>query len=149
MNLSDMIVTMSQASEIEQPGLFPFPFDLHVIFACIALVFMVFQFCREKKPYQLIMAVAIPFSLVIWLSENRTLFYTVGIVEAVLFLAAFVTAIIFRKKDNENAEDADENDTSSEKTAEEESSEEEPASEIQAADEAPAEAEESGEATES
>lgn len=130
MNLSDMLITMSQASEIEQPGLFPFPFDLHVGFACIALVFLVFQFYRERKPYQLIMAIAIPLSLVIWLSENRTLFYAIGIVEAVLLLSAFVTAIIFRKKDTGSQEESsNKNDDVAEKS--------EASTETQAADEAP------------
>lgn len=109
MNLSDMLITMSQASEIEQPGLFPFPFDLHVGFACIALVFLVFQFFRERKPYQLIMAVAIPLSLAIWLSDNRTFFYAIGITEAILLLAAFVTAIVFRKKSVDSTEESTEN----------------------------------------
>lgn len=119
MNLSDMLVTLSQTSEIEQPGLFPFPFDMHVIFSCIALVFMAFQFFRERKPYQLIMAVAIPFSLVIWLSESRTLFFAVGIVEGILLLAAFITAIIFRNKDK--APENDSNDKTNESAAAEES----------------------------
>lgn len=99
MNLSDILITMAQAPEIEQPSLFPFPFDLHILFVCISTLFLAFQFYREKKPYQLIMCIAIPISLAIWLSENRTLFYAIGIAEAVLLLAAFVTAVIFRKKE--------------------------------------------------
>ena len=46
------------------------------------------------------MAVAIPFSLIIWLSSGKTLFYTVGIVEAILLVAAFVTSIVCRKKES-------------------------------------------------
>lgn len=126
MNLSDMLITMSQASEIEQPGLFPFPFDLHVIFVCVATLFLAFQFYKERKPYQLIMCVAIPVSLAIWLSEDRTLFYGIGIIEAVLLLAAFVTSIIFRKKD-----------TPEDEAAEAETPEKEaPAAEAETADEA-------------
>lgn len=97
MNISEMLVTISQAAET-QPGLFPFPFKMHLIFCCISLVFFLFQFVREKKPYQLIMAIAIPLSLTIWLSENRTLFYAIGIAETVLLLAAFVSSLIFRSK---------------------------------------------------
>ena len=44
------------------------------------------------------MAVAIPFSLTIWLSDSRTIFYAVGIVEFVLLIAAFISSIIYNKK---------------------------------------------------
>lgn len=98
MNFSDLFLTMAQTTEIEQTSLFPFPFSLHLVFCCISLVFFVFRFIKEKSPYQIIMAVAIPFSLIIWLSENKTLFYMVGIVEAVLLISAFVASIVCRKK---------------------------------------------------
>lgn len=100
MNFSDLFLTMAQTAEIKQTSLFPFPFSLHLIFCCISLIFFVFRFLREKSPYQLIMAVAIPFSLIIWLSSGKTLFYTVGIVEAILLVAAFVTSIVCRKKES-------------------------------------------------
>lgn len=99
MNLSDMLVTLAQTSEIEQPELFPFPFNMHIIFVCISTLFLAYQFYKDRKPYQLIMCIAIPLSLAIWLSESRTLFYGIGLAEAVLLLTAFITAIIFRKKE--------------------------------------------------
>ncbi len=112
MNISDFLITMTQTAEVEQPGLFPFPFSLHLVFCCIALIFFIFRFIKEKLPYQLIMAVAIPFSLIIWLSESKTLFYGVGIAELIFIIAAFVTSIIFRKKEPEkNAEPVQETDT--------------------------------------
>lgn len=103
MNISNFIVTMAQTADVEQTNLFPFPFKTHIIFCFIAVVFFIMQFFREGKPYQAIMGVAIPFSLVIWLSDSRTLFYAVGITEAVLLLLAFVTAIIFRNKNKTTA----------------------------------------------
>lgn len=98
MNISDYIVTLAQTAEVEKPNLFPFPFNTHLIFCCLAIVFFAILFSREKKPYQLIMGIAIPFSLVIWLSDSRTLFYAVGIIELILLLAAFITSIIFKDK---------------------------------------------------
>lgn len=98
MNFSDLFLTMAQTTEIEQTSLFPFPFSLHMIFCCISVIFFVFRFVREKLPYQLIMAVAIPFSLIIWLSESKTLFYAVGIAETVFLITAFVTSIVCKKK---------------------------------------------------
>lgn len=123
MNLSDTLITLTQAQET---SLFPFPFNTHLIFCCIASVFLIFQFIREKKPYQLIMTGAILLSLTIWLSDNRNIFYAIGIAEAVLLLIAFVTAIIFKEKKTEKAEaqaekavtdEADEN-TASDENAE-------------------------------
>ena len=113
MNISDFLITMAQTAEVEQPGLFPFPFSLHLGFCCIALVFFVWRFIKEKLPYQLIMAVAIPLSLIIWISDSKTLFYGVGITELVLIIAAFVTSIVFRTKEPvpENAETVQETDS--------------------------------------
>ncbi|MDE5583441.1 MAG: hypothetical protein K2J08_07030 [Ruminococcus sp.] len=96
MNISDLLITMAQVSEVEQPTLFPFPFRIHLVFCIIAVVFFVFRFIKKKLPYQIIMAVAIPASLMIWISNSRSLFYGVGIAEAVLLLCAFVSTFIFK-----------------------------------------------------
>lgn len=99
------------------------------------------RFVKEKRPYQLIMAVAIPLSLVIWASESRTLFYAIGAIEVVLIIAALVTAIIFKPKeeaassektdenesdetDEETSDNAEETDEEASEETEEESEEE-------------------------
>lgn len=125
MNLSDTIITIAQAQEVVQPNLFPFPLPFHLAFSCISLVFFLFQFKREKKPYQLIMAFAIPFSLLLWLFDSHTLFYAVGITELICFAAAFITSIIFKDKNPEKTEseaetEADEADGNDEKNIEDE-----------------------------
>ena len=84
------------AQEMETPQLFPFPLPLHIGFCIIALVFFLFRFITDKKPYQLIMAIAIPLSLALELSDNRTLYYAVGIVEFILLLSAFITTFFFK-----------------------------------------------------
>ena len=101
-------------TEVLQPTLFPFPFQHHLIFCCVALVFFGYLYMKYKKPHQLIMAIAIPFSLVLWISTSRVLFYAVGIIEVILLITALVLNIIHRKKhpelyeeeknDNENEE---------------------------------------------
>lgn len=96
-------------AEMENPSFFPFPFPMHLGFSIIALAFLIFRFVTNKKPYQLIMAAAIPFSLILWIpSVSRTLYYIVGLIELILILAAFVTSLIFKDKtaseDGENAE---------------------------------------------
>lgn len=93
----NMLTTLSEA-EIENPNLFPFPFGMHITFAIVGLLFFLFRFVTEKKPYQLILAFAIPFSLTIWLSDNRAWFYALGAIEAVLVICAFITTFIFKDK---------------------------------------------------
>lgn len=106
------IFALTQQAGVENPSLFPFPFKMHLIFACIGAIFFAYRFFTQKRPYQLIMAIAIPASLIIWLSESRTLFYGLGIAEAVLILAAAVTSIIFKapaeSEDDEESEEAEE-----------------------------------------
>lgn len=85
-------------TEILQPNLFPFPFPHHLVFCCIAMIFFGYLYMKYKKPHQLIMAIAIPFSLIIWISESRTLFYTMGIIEVILMILAIVVNIIHKKK---------------------------------------------------
>ncbi|MDO4863436.1 MAG: hypothetical protein Q4A05_04620 [Ruminococcus sp.] len=96
----NMLTTLSEA-EIENPNLFPFPFGMHIGFAIVGLLFFLYRFVTDKKPYQLIFAFAIPFSLTIWLSESRAWFYTLGAVEAVLIICAFITTFFFKDKPEE------------------------------------------------
>lgn len=95
MNISNTFLTMAEVSE---PALFPFPLGLYAIFCVVALAFFVYRFVKEKAPYQIIMAIAIPFSLLIGLSNGKTLFYLVGIVELILLLSALVLSIVCKKK---------------------------------------------------
>ncbi len=137
MNFTENLITLTQAQET---SLFPFPFSTHIVFSCIAIAFLIFQFAREKKPYQIIISVAVALSLAIWLSDNRTLFYAIGIAEALLLVAAFVTAIVFKHKEleeegsdnNLSEENSDEKTEEASETAEE--AQEEASSEASDAD---------------
>ena len=86
---TDLLVTLSQA-EVENTNLFPFPFGMHITF--------VYRFFTDKKPYQIIFAVAVPLSLTLWASESRKWFYIIGAVELVLLLAAFISTFFFKSK---------------------------------------------------
>lgn len=113
---SDMFLTMA-AKELENTNLFPFPFSLHLIFCIIALVFFIYRFVTDKKPFQLIMALAVPFSITIHISDSHTWFYIVGLIELILVIAAFVTSIIFRDK-NKSAENSDKTESGDSEVAE-------------------------------
>lgn len=79
---------------------FPISFTYHLIFCIVAGVFFLIQFIRLRRPYQLILAVAIPASLLIYVGDpsNKTWFHTVGIFEVILLLGAVVLSIFDRVK---------------------------------------------------
>jgi bacteriorhodopsin len=93
-----MITYLAQISDAENPTIFPFPFEMHIALAVISVIFFSYRFAVQKKPFQLIFAIAVPLSLLLWISNNKTLFYTVGIVELILILIAFFTSIFVKPK---------------------------------------------------
>lgn len=74
---------------------FPISFTYHLIFCLIAGAFFVVQFIRLRRPYQLLLAVGIVASLLIYVGgeHNKVWFHTVGIFELVLLLGAIVLSI--------------------------------------------------------
>lgn len=84
---------------------FPISFTYHLIFCLIAGAFFVVQFIRLRRPYQLLLAVGIVASLLIYIGgeHNKVWFHTVGIFELVLLLGAIVLSIIARKKEKQAA----------------------------------------------
>ncbi|MDE5648993.1 MAG: hypothetical protein K2I33_03720 [Oscillospiraceae bacterium] len=91
-------------------NIFPLPFSVHLVFSCIAFLFFIFQFTRVKRKYQLIMAVAVPATLLLYVNSSKTWFYILGIAEFILMIAALITAIIEKRKEKAlTAEQADKN----------------------------------------
>ncbi len=97
----DLISTLAQ-TEVEKVGLFPYPAKLHVIFCIIAFVFFLIRFLRHKRIYRLILAVAVPISLLIQVSDSKMLYYFVGGVELVLILTAFISSFFDKHVDKED-----------------------------------------------
>ena len=85
---------------------FPISTTWHIAFCALACIFFIIQYVRTKKSYQLLMAVAIPASLCIYiLPENTSLFHAVGVFEAVVLVGAIVFAFIERaRRRQENAD---------------------------------------------
>ncbi len=121
MFFNNSALVLAQNTEVLQPTLFPFPFKAHLVFCIAALLLFVFQYIKDKKTYQLIFAVAVPASLLLWLSESRTLFYAVGVMEGVLLFAALVTAIIFRDKSKSEDKNVETDETVTEEASTESS----------------------------
>ncbi len=92
------------AENTEIFNLFPFPFKFHLVVVIISFIFFAVSFIRYKKPYQLIFAIAVPLSLLIWKVSDKSMFYIIGAIEFALILFAFITAIIFRPKKNDSSE---------------------------------------------
>ena len=107
MNLLNMISTMAQISDAEHPSIFPFGFTMHLSLVIISIIFFSYRFAVQKKPFQLIFAIAPPISLLLWVSENKTLFYTVGIIEFILILAALISTFVCKPKKTEEAAASD------------------------------------------
>ncbi len=90
-------------------SIFPIGETKHIIFCVIACIFFLLQFFRTKHWNQLILAAAIPLTLLVYIdTENKTLFHAVGIVEAVLLFAALIVSIVQGHKEavKEKAEKA-------------------------------------------
>lgn len=79
-------------------SVFPLPVKSHIIFCVIAVAFFLLQFIRLRYKYQLVLAVAVPATLLVYVSDNRTWFYGVGVLEICLLLLALVLAIMQHKK---------------------------------------------------
>ena len=103
MNFTNMLTNLAQISDAENPTIFPFPFPMHIAIVIISVIFFGFRFAVQKKPYQLIFAIAVPISLLLWVSNDKTLYYTVGIIELILILLAIVSSFIFKPKKAEAA----------------------------------------------
>ena len=104
MNITNMLALL-QISDAENPTIFPFPFQMHLSLAVISLLFFGYRFAVQKKPFQLIFAIAVPLSMLVWVSDNKTLFYILGLVELALITIAIITSITCKPKKTAEASD--------------------------------------------
>ncbi len=74
-------------------SLFPIKLGVHIVFALAALLVFGIQFIRFRKKYHLVLAIAIPLTLLPYLAENNmSLFYGVGVFEAAALIASLILA---------------------------------------------------------
>ena len=79
---------------------FPISVKLHIILALLAFLVFGLQFIRFRKSHHLLLAIALPCTLLPYRSENKTLFYAVGVGEAMaLVLALLFSQTIDRDKE--------------------------------------------------
>ncbi len=72
--------------------LFPISMEMHIGFALLALFVFGLQFIRLRKKYYLVLAIAIPCSLLAYVIEGMTFFYALGIAEGAALLLALILA---------------------------------------------------------
>lgn len=91
-------------------NMFPMPFTYHLIFCLIAGLFFLVQFIRLRRPYQLLLAVGILASLLIYIggSSNKIWFHTIGVFEVVILVGAIVLSIISRIKEKKQKKESPE-----------------------------------------
>lgn len=77
---------------------FPIRIELHIVLALLAFLVFGLQFIRYRKSHHLVLAIALPCTLLPYLSQSRILFYAVGIGELAALAAS---AILARTVDKE------------------------------------------------
>lgn len=107
MNLLNILNSLAQISDAEHPSIFPFGFSMHIALAVISVIFFAYRFATQKRPFQLIFAIAVPLSLALWISDNKTLFYCIGLIEFILILAALISTFVCKPKKTEETAAAD------------------------------------------
>ena len=101
---------------------YPIHFGMHIILALLALLVFGLQFLRFRKIHHLILAIALPCTLLPYVAPSQTFFYGVGIAELAALVVSFVLAqTVDRDKgdDEEDAEDAEDAETSDDDTSDE------------------------------
>ncbi len=69
---------------------FPIPLHVHIILALLAVFVFGIQFIRYHKVCYLVLGVALPCTLLPYLTDSQTFFYGVGVFELAALLLAFI-----------------------------------------------------------
>lgn len=79
-------------------SIFPLPFTIHLAFACISFLVFLYQYTRNKRKYQMIMAIAIPATLLLYVNTSKTWFYIIAFAELAMMLVAIVFSFIEKRQ---------------------------------------------------
>ena len=78
--------------------IFPLPFPVHIGFCIIGLLFFIIKYNRKKYIYQLLLAIAIPSTLLVYICRSDTAFMIFGLEELILFILIMVSIFITKKR---------------------------------------------------
>lgn len=76
----------------------PLPFTTHFIFCMLATFLYAVQFGRKRKPYYLVILVAIDLTMITQYTSSETVITVLGIAEALLLIGAFVLSRLDARK---------------------------------------------------
>lgn len=85
---------------------FPLEFEKHIAFCVIGFLFFVIQFFRQGFKYQLVTAIAIAGTLLLYINDSTTWRYAVGALELVLLVLIFILMTVEKKKAEQKALEA-------------------------------------------
>ena len=97
---------------------FPLPVPAHIVFALAGLIFFMFMYFRKKYVYHLLLSLAIPSTLLIYLCKGSKLLYSLfGLEQLILIILIFVFIVVAKRKETKtqnsqnkaSAEETDEN----------------------------------------
>lgn len=77
-------------------SLFPLSFQSHIIFCIVSVLFFAVQFIRMRCKYQIIAPIAILSTLLVYVSEEKVFFYSVGVLELILLIV--LTVVMNKEK---------------------------------------------------
>lgn len=86
--------------------LFPISMEVHIVFALVSLIIFGMQFIRLRKKYYLVLALAIPCSLLAYVIPGSTFFCCLGVAEAAAMLVALILAKTVDRDKSKPQEDA-------------------------------------------
>lgn len=97
---------------------FPLPVPAHIVFSIIGFIFFMFMYFRKKYVYHLLLSLAIPSTLLIYLCKGSKLLYSLfGLEQLILIILIFVFIVVAKRKETKtqnsqnkaSAEETDEN----------------------------------------
>ena len=77
---------------------FPMPLPMHIVFCIIGLAFFLLQYYRKRYTYYLLLAFAIPSTLLIYFCKTDISYTILGIEEFILFILIIVSMILTKRK---------------------------------------------------
>lgn len=79
--------------------IFPLPFPAHLTFVIIGFLFFALMYARKKYVYHLLLAIAIPSTMLVYACQGSKLFYyLLGIEELILIVLIFVFIAVQKRK---------------------------------------------------
>ena len=86
-------------------SLFPIRMGMHIFLGMLALLVFGLQFIRYRKSHHLVLAIALPCTLLPYLTDNMNFFYGIGVAEFAALILSFILSItVDRNKNTESAE---------------------------------------------